>query len=120
MTILTIILEIASIAIIAIVLRNLIKIGAYAFKINLNKWVYLAVGLVLIISPYIPGLKYYQIFFDLQTALGGALVFIFSDKMGWTFGSKNKSEVKAKEQAYKFVNKPKAKPNRVKNSNKNK
>ena len=106
----SIILNIVAIILLSLVGRNIIKIFFYEKLSKINKWVFLVIGIIIGVLPFVLRLKI-NFLSSIVIALGIILIILFFDRVG-ILGDKLIAVEKVEE---KKVIKPKAKPNRVKN-----
>ena len=105
------ILQIVAIIFLSVVGRNIIRIFFYEKLSKINKWIFLAFGVIIVIIPFIAGWNFKSFASLIVLSLGIISLILFFDRLG-VLGDKLIAEEKEEE---KKVIKPKAKPNRVKN-----
>lgn len=103
------ILQVITVALLAFLLRSIIKFGLFTYKVKLNSLVYLVVGILFTLMPAIISPSTVTIIYIILTSFGLAFILIYFDEKGW-MGGKSLAEKKVD----KKVIRPKAKPNRVK------
>ncbi|CDM68350.1 putative membrane protein [Clostridium bornimense] len=104
------ILQIVAIILLSVVGRNIIRIFFYEKLSKINKWIFLVLGVVIVLLPFVGGWNFKSFASLIVLSLGVISLILFFDRLG-ILGDK----LIAEEKEEKKVIKPKAKPNRVKN-----
>lgn len=110
----TLIIEILLVSIVSFLLLSIIKLVVNKYKIRINNYVYLAIGIIFTLIPAALQSEPGSVLYLASTPLGLAFILAFLEFKGWFRNNNNRSK------EVKKVIRPKAKPNRVKQLNKEK
>ncbi|MHC1682105.1 MAG: hypothetical protein AB6733_04065 [Clostridiaceae bacterium] len=111
----TLIIEILLVSIVSFLVLSIIKLVVNKYKIRINNYVYLAIGIIFTLIPAVLQSEPGSVLYLASTPLGLAFILAFLEFKGWF---RNNNNNRSREE--KKVIRPKAKPNRVKQLNKEK
>lgn len=107
------VIQILLITVVSFVVLTLIKFAVHKYNFKVNNYVYLIIGVIFTLVPAVLKVNTTSIVYLVSTPLGLAFLLAFFEFQGWYRRPQGK-------QVKKQVIRPKAKPNRVKQLNKNK